>query len=125
MPTAIIIGLAIVGLCLLVNWLWSRNRASTNFNLIYIRALRVEKNTGVAIAAAMRHLKSFLKPFVQLSETEIETIAEIFSEVEDPKTALQPVLENARKTGNLSVLMDGERLKQWREKIKVSRQGKV
>lgn len=117
MPTALVAGLAIVGFCLLLNWLWSRNRASTNFNLIYIRALRAEKNKGVAIGAALRHLKSFLEPFDQLSETEIDTIAEVFSEVEDPKTSLQPMLENARKTGSLAILKDAQRLKQWREKL--------
>ena len=122
MPTAIIIGLAIIGLYLVVNWLYTRNRASVNFNLIYIRALRVEKNKKIAIGAAVRHLKTFLKPFDQLSESEIETIAEIFSKVDDPKSDIQPILEHARKTGNLSVLIDGKRLKQWIEKLDANRQ---
>jgi hypothetical protein len=117
MPTAIIIGLAIVGLYLVVNWLYSRNRASVNFNLIYIRALRVEKDKRIAIGTAVRHLKTFLKPFEQLSEGEIDMIAAIFAEVEDPKSAIQPVLEHARKSGDLSVLKDARRLKQWTEKL--------
>jgi hypothetical protein len=117
MPTAIIIGLSIIGLYLVVNWFHSRNRASVNFNLIYIRALRVEKDKRIAIGAAVRHLKTFLKPFDQLSEGEIDTIAAIFAEVEDPKSAIQPVLEHARKSGNLSVVKDAQRLKQWAEKL--------
>ncbi len=116
MPTAITIGLAIIGFYLVVNWLYSRNRASVNFNLIYIRALRAEKDKKIAIGAAVRHLKTFLKPFDQLSENEIDAIATVFAEVEDPKSAIQPVLEHARRSGNLSVLKDARRLKQWVEK---------
>jgi hypothetical protein len=122
MTTAIIIGFAIIGLYLVVNWLYSRNRASVNFNLIYTRALRVEKDKKIAIGAAVRHLKTFLKPFDQLTEGEIETISEIFSKVDNPKSDIQPVLENARKTGNLSILIDGNRLKQWIEKLDANRQ---
>jgi hypothetical protein len=117
MPTAIVIGLVIIGLYLVVNWLYSRNRASVNFNLIYTRALRVEKDKKIAIGAAVRHLKTFLKPFDQLSENEIEAIATVFAEVENPRSAIQPVLEHARKSGNLSVLKDTQRLKLWIEQL--------
>lgn len=120
MPTILIIALALFALFIVLSVMWSRNRASTNFNLVYVRALRVEKNKEIAIGAALRHLKSFLKPFDQLSETQIDAAAKIFCEVGDPKADLQPVLEHARKTGRIDMLTNTERLKEWRQKLQAN-----
>jgi hypothetical protein len=117
MPTIVIIALVVLSLFVVLSVVWSRNRASTNFNLVYIRALRIEKSKEVAIGAALRHLKSFLKPFDQLSEPQIDAIANIFCQVDDPKANLQPVLEHSRKTGRIDILTDPERLKEWRQKL--------
>ena len=103
------VGLVVIGV------LWNRVRSSANFNVIYIRAFRVEGSRELAIAAALEHLRTFLEPFDQLSDNQIAITAKLFSDVDEPHKALQPILQQAERSKSLTPHMDEQALKSWKE----------
>lgn len=96
-------------------YIYKKNRVATNFNLIYIRALRVEKNKEIAIAEALRYIGTFLHPFERLTDQNIRMIAEVFCEIQEPHKALQPLIQNAEKTNSIENLINRDHLIGWRE----------
>lgn len=114
MITALLIIVAISASLVVFGVLWRRVRSSTNFNLIYVRALRVEGSKELAIAAGLEHLRTFLTPFDQLSDNQIAMIAKLFSDVDEPHKVLQPVLQLAERSKSLAH-MDEEALKSWKK----------
>lgn len=115
MLTVVLIIVAILVSLVVIGVLWNRVRSSANFNLIYIRALRVEGSKELAIAAALEHLRTFLKPFDQLSDHQITITAKLFSDIDEPHKALQPVLQQAERSESLTPYMDEQALKSWKE----------
>lgn len=115
MSTFVVIIASVLVALLVISALWKRVRSSAGFNLIYIRALRVEGSKEAAIAAALEHLRTLLAPFDQLSDNQIDTVAKIFSDVDEPHKALQPVLQQAERANALSPYMDEQSLKSWKE----------
>lgn len=115
MFTIVVIIASVVVALLVIGALWNRVRSSANFNLIYIRALRVEGSKEVAIGAALEHLRTFLAPFDLLSDNQIATVAKVFSDVDEPHKALQPVLQQAERAKSLSPYMDEQSLISWKE----------
>jgi hypothetical protein len=115
MFTIVVIAASLGVALLAIGALWNRVRPSANFNLVYLRALRVQGSKEVAIAASLEHLRSFLPPFDQLSDSQIATVAKVFSDVDEPHKALQSVLQQAERAKSLTPFMDEQSLKSWKE----------
>jgi hypothetical protein len=115
MFTIVVIIVALLLALLVIGALWNSVRPSANFNLVYIRALRIEGSKEVAITAALEHLRTFLAPFDQLSDNQIATVARLFSDVDEPHKALQPVIQQAERAKSLTPYMDEKALQSWKE----------
>lgn len=106
----------IIAICVIVviGAIYGKIRVATNFRLVYIRALRIEKSKEVALFEALKYVAGFLKPFEQLSIEDMHFIAATFHDLDDPPGALQPLLEYAEKQKNVFNLKDRESLLRWK-----------
>jgi len=107
--------LPILLIAILAMALYPKYRVATNFNLIYTRALRIEGNKQIAIIEALKHLRTLLTPFNQLSDLQIQTIARCFSDLKEPHKAIQHLLQHAEKNNDLQALIDNDLMESWKK----------
>ncbi len=118
----IIVIIASCGALVALGLFYPRIRASTNFGAGYVRALRLEGNKEQAISRALSHLATFLRPFTGLSGKDIDFIAAEFSDLSDPPSALQPLLQWAERERSIARLVDREHLLAWKAEWKAKKE---